>query len=252
MVLSNVRTVEGPVRIDPVTWLALVVDWQRTFMMGGGLGVMGGHELTIPVLRLLRKFRRNRRICTRDVHPWGHISFASSYLGYEPFYGLTYEEVRGWTEENHRIARHALFTLAELKEYLAIVGTQILWTDHGQEGEDETRVDPYIEPECMITWNKGNRPHRDSYSAFEDNGGDSTRLDQHIACRRVRTIVMCGIAFDVCLGYSALHARKYGFEVYVVTDLCPAISEEGAAGMVEQLKAAGVHLVTSDQIQAAA
>jgi len=247
-----VRTVEGPILINPISFAALIVDWSMTFGMGYGIGVEGAHELTLPALRTLRLFPRNRRICTRDVHPYGHISFASSFVGYSDFYDLTYDEVKDWTPDNHRIAPHALFSLDELKEYLLIVGHQILWPDHGIEGDDEARVNPYIEPECTITWNKGNRPHRDSNSAFQDNGGISTRLDEYIACRRITTLVVWGIAGDVCAGLTALHGKQRGFDVYFVTDLSPCVSAEGRDSMYEQLIAAGVHLITSDQLRAAA
>lgn len=247
-----IRTFEGIVVIDPKTFVALIVDWALTFSVGYGLGVEGAHELTIPALQTLRLFPSNRRICTRDVHPYGHVSFTSSFIGYKHYCRLTYEEVTDWTPINHRIAAHALFSLEELKDYLRIVGFQVLWPDHGVEGYDEARVSPYIEPECMITWNKGNRPHRDSYSAFKDNGGDSTRLDEYMSCRGMKAVVVFGIAGDVCAGLSALDARKKGFEVYFVTDLSPCVSAEGRDEMYAALIAAGVHLITRDQLRPAA
>jgi len=64
--------------------------------------------------------------------------------------------------------------------------------------------------------------------------------------------VVWGIAGDVCAGLTALHGRQLGFEVYFVTDLSPCISPEGRDAMYRQLIDAGVHLVTSDQIRAAA
>lgn len=246
------RTRDDIIVVDPVTFAVIAVDFQRTFMMGGGLGVSGGHELTIPGLRLIRKFARNRRISTQDLHPFGHISLASSYVGLQPFHSLSMGEVEDWTAESHRIAPHALFTLDELKDYLRLVVEQVLWPDHAIEGEEETRVVPEILWESTKVWTKGDRPHRDSYSAFKENGGDSTRLGPYLACRGVRRNVLWGIAYDVCLGFSALDSAEEGFETYVVTDLCPAITQDGADAMTERLTRAGVHLVTSDQIRAAA
>ena len=247
------RTVEGPVFILP-TWAVLSVDVMRAFMTGGGLGIQGGHEIVLPGQKMIRLFSRKLRIALRDIHPWGHISLASSYIGYSPFYKLTYREVKTWTEEDNRIAPHALFSLTELKRYLKKVKGryQILWPDHAIEGTDESFVVGEIERESAYTWNKGHRPHSDSNSGFIENDGASTRLDLQLKCRGVTTLVVWGITGDVCAGLTALHGKKLGFDVYFVTDLSPCISEEGRDSMYEQLIAAGVHLITSDQLRAAA
>lgn len=244
------RTIEGPIFPRIGSWAFVGVDLATTFCKPYPLGVDGCNEQFGPTLQLMRKFPRNRRVVTRDIHPLGHISHRKSYVGYADFHRLTLEEVLAWKES--RIAPHAFFTLAELIEYLQIVGFQILWPDHALEGEDDTRISPDIERESTITWNKGNRPHRDSYSAYRDNGGDSTRLDEYERCRGITTNVITGFVFDVCAGLSALHSREYGFETYMATDLSPAITQEGADRMADDLVRAGVHLVTSDQIQTAA
>ncbi|OGL95362.1 hypothetical protein A2348_01515 [Candidatus Uhrbacteria bacterium RIFOXYB12_FULL_58_10] len=244
------RTLEGLIVPRIGTWAFLGIDLQSTFCKPYPLGVDGCNEQFGHILRLMRKFPVNRRIVTRDIHPWGHVSLASSFIGYAKFHDLTLSEVLAWTE--NRIAAHALFTLAELIEYLTIVGFQTLWPDHAIEGEDDARIYADIERESTITWNKGNRPHRDSYSAFRDNGGDSTRLDEYERCRGITTNVVTGFVFDVCDGLSGLHSLEYGFETYMVTDLSPAITQEGADEMADKIKAAGGHLITSDQIRAAA
>lgn len=246
------RTVDGPIFINATTWAIISTDIMRTFMTAGGLGVVGGHEIVLEGLKLLRKFSRKLRYALRDLHCEGHISLCSSYVGYAQFYFLTYDEVKDWTPENHRIAPHALFTLDELKEYLLKSGGQCLWPDHAMEGTDESRVEADIERESTITWHKGNRPHVDSNSGFLENDGSSTRLDLQLRSRGVKTIVVWGIAGDVCAGLTALHGRQLGFEVYFVTDLSPCISPEGRDAMYRQLIDAGVHLVTSDQFQMAA
>ncbi len=247
-----VRTIEGPVLINATIWAVISVDIMRTFMPAGGLGVVGGHEIVLKGLKMIRKFDSALRIALRDVHCRGHVSLASSFVGYADFHKLTYDEVKGWTKKRHRMAPHARFKLKDLKRYLKKVGFQILWPDHAMEGTDEARVDPDIDRESTLVWNKGNRTHADSYSGFLENDGASTRLDLHLKWRDVTHIVVWGIAGDVCAGLTALHGRQLGFEVYFVTDLSPCISPEGRDAMYRQLIDAGVHLVTSDQIRAAA
>lgn len=248
------RTVEGPMIPDPVTWAAISVDVMKTFMPGGGLGVNGGHEIVIPGLHMIRKFAPDRRYALRDIHAPGSISLCSSFIGYKPYDKLRYREVKHWTEQNHRMAPHCLLSLEELKKELKkLKGRfQILWPDHGIEGTDESRVESQIEMESTMTWYKGNRPHVDSNSGFQENDGKSTGLDLQLKCRHVKVLVVWGIAGDVCSGLTALHAKQRGFDVYFVMDLSPCISPEGRDGMYKQLIAAGVQLITSDQIQLAA
>lgn len=248
------RTVEGPIYINWLTWAVLSVDIMKTFMNGGGLGVNGGHEIVLPGLHLIRKFSPELRYALRDLHARRGNSLASSFVGYPDYYRLTYEEVRGWTSKTHRIIPNARFSLRELKRACRKAEGQFitLWPDHAIEGTDEARVEADIERESTQVWVKGGRPHVDSNSGFRENDGSSTRLDKQLRSRGVTTVVVWGIAGDVCAGLTALHAREFRFEVYFVTDLSPCISPEGRDTMYQRLIDAGVHLVTSDQIHMAA
>lgn len=66
-----------------------------------------------------------------EEHPIGHISLAANYKNKNPFEVITFDEVKSWTEENNGIGERAEFTLSELKKFLAEVGAQMLWPDHG-------------------------------------------------------------------------------------------------------------------------
>src|SRR6218665_2955224 len=61
----------------------IVVDIQYDFLPGGSLAVAGGDEIIEPVNALARRFRNV--VMTQDWHPKGHISFASSHEGLQPF-----------------------------------------------------------------------------------------------------------------------------------------------------------------------
>ncbi len=51
------------------------------------------------------------------------------------------------------------------------------------------------------------------------------------------------------MAYSALDARREGFEVILVEDACRAIDLEGSlAAALEQMEAAGVERVFSDEV----
>jgi nicotinamidase/pyrazinamidase len=55
-----------------------------------------------------------------------------------------------------------------------------------------------------------------------------------------------GLAFDFCVGFSAVDARKAGFEAVVVRDACRAIDVEGSVERMEaEFAAREVRVVTS-------
>ncbi len=194
----------------------LVVDVEPDFMPGGPLAVKEADKLVKPIVKLIRLAGNHLCVATRDLHPEGHCSFASSH-GLEPF---STDPVSG----------------------------EILWPEHCIEGTPGSRVHPEIELLSTITWNKGTNPKVDSYSAFNDNAGVSTDLADYLRQRGVEEVVICGIAYDVCVLYTALDAVKLGFETIVVTDLCAAVSPEGRAKAIRRLLEAGVRLVQSHEI----
>ncbi|OYX13811.1 MAG: hypothetical protein B7Z15_06040 [Rhizobiales bacterium 32-66-8] len=61
----------------------ILVDLQLDFLPGGRLAVAAGDELVPMANALARQF--GTVILTQDWHPPGHISFASSHPGQEPF-----------------------------------------------------------------------------------------------------------------------------------------------------------------------
>ena len=63
------------------------------------------------------------------------------------------------------------------------------------------------------------------------------------------TVVLAGLATDFCVAYSALDARRLGFETVVVTDACRAIYLNGSlASAMREMTSAGVTLTISDAV----
>lgn len=92
---------------------------------------------------------------------------------------------------------------------------------------------------------KGTRLHCDSYSTFFENDRTSTGLSDFLKSRGVRKVVLVGLAGDYCVGWSALDARKLGFEVEVRLHLTrfvgiPIGSKES---ILSQMRDAGVQIV---------
>ncbi|MGC1561339.1 MAG: nicotinamidase, partial [Bradyrhizobium sp.] len=70
------------IKVDDASAL-LVIDVQNCFLPGGSLAVKDGDQV-IPVINRLAKGFANV-VLTQDWHTAGHISFASSHAGKQPF-----------------------------------------------------------------------------------------------------------------------------------------------------------------------
>jgi nicotinamidase/pyrazinamidase len=62
----------------------------------------------------------------------------------------------------------------------------------------------------------------------------------------IRRVVLCGLATDFCVAYSAIDARRQGFEAVVTLDACRGIDLGGSLdAALAQMREAGVALATS-------
>ena len=96
---------------------------------------------------------------------------------------------------------------------------------------------------------KGTDPHVDSYSAFYDN----QKLNQTVLLAKMRErgvthLFVTGLALDVCVAFSALHAAEEGFVVTVVLDACAGVSDEGTAEKKAAFAKAGITVAQSSEL----
>lgn len=190
----------------------LVIDVQNDFCEGGALAVPRGAEVVAVANRLMA--RVPRVVVTQDWHPPGHRSFASSHPGRRPMDVVS-----------------------------APYGEQVLWPDHCVQGSRgaELHVDLDVRRAHLVL-RKGVDPAVDSYSAFfENDRTTSTGLRGYLWDQGVRRVLLVGLAFDVCVMYSAIDARRAGFEALVVVDGCRALDVDGSLARAEaELDATGV------------
>ncbi len=200
----------------------LVVDIQNDFYPGGALAVPEGDAIVPLVNCVMARFFPV--VLTQDWHTPGHSSFASAHPGKSP-----YETVE------------------------TSYGTQILWRDHCVQGTAGAAFqgDVDVTPAELIV-RKGFRPDIDSYSAFYENDHTTcTGLSGYLRERGFRHVYLCGLATDFCVKWSALDARREGFEVTVIEDACRAIDLEGSLAVARaEMEATRVELLTSDSISA--
>jgi len=62
-------------------------------------------------------------------------------------------------------------------------------------------------------------------------------------------VFLAGLAYDYCVGYSALDARRLGFEAIILRDACRAINLNGSVARIESKFAdAGVMLIAGTEL----
>jgi nicotinamidase/pyrazinamidase len=211
-------------RLKPAANAALiVVDVQNCFVDGGTLPVKGGAEV-VPVINKLAGAFENI-VVTQDWHTQGHASFASTYPGKKAF-------------ETTKLS----------------YGTQVLWPDHCVQGTDDAALHKDLKlPTAQVIIRKGFHKGVDSYSAFEEaDRKTATGLGGYLKQRGVKTVFVTGLATDFCVAWTALDARKAGFEVYVIEDATRAIDLNGSlAAAWKQMAAKGVKRIQSADIEGA-
>lgn len=97
---------------------------------------------------------------------------------------------------------------------------------------------------CAIL-RKGMAQGVDSYSAFADNNGHNpTGLAGLLQERGITRVVVCGLAYDVCVAATALAAKTLGFESLVLANAC-ASAQTPPQNVANRLRAGGVNVLTS-------
>lgn len=198
----------------------LIVDAQNGFMPGGGLPVAGGDAIVPVINRIAGRFAN--AVLTQDWHPPGHISFAASHPGRQPFDTITLP-----------------------------YGEQVLWPTHCVQGTPDAALHPDLHvPQAQLIIRKGFHPEVDSYSAFvEADRRTSTGLAAYLHARGITHLYLCGLATDYCVAYSALDARAAGFDTTVIEDACRAIDLGGSLARAwADMQAAGVRRITAEQL----
>jgi nicotinamidase/pyrazinamidase len=176
----------------------IIIDIQNDFCPGGALAVQGGADIISGVAALAARF--STVAISQDWHPAGHASFASSH-GVAPFSTLTMP-----------------------------YGEQTMWPDHCVQGSSgaafhDALVSSGVVDAASVIIRKGMNPAVDSYSAFfENDQTTSTGLGAYLKDKGIERVFLVGLAYDFCVGYSAIDARNLGFSATVIKDLTRPIA----------------------------
>ncbi|MFN0313931.1 MAG: bifunctional nicotinamidase/pyrazinamidase [Burkholderiales bacterium] len=198
----------------------LVIDVQNCFIPGGSLAVKEG-DVIVPLINKIAKGFENV-VLTQDWHTATHVSFASTHAGKKPF------------------------ELIDLP-----YGKQVLWPDHCVQGTEGASLHKDINiPHAQLIIRKGFHNDVDSYSAFlEADRKTETGLSGYLKGRGIKRVFVCGLATDYCVAWSAVDARKFGFEASVIEDACRGIDLGGSLAKAwADMTAAGVKRIQSGDL----
>lgn len=103
---------------------------------------------------------------------------------------------------------------------------------------------------CFVV-SKGMGNNEDAYSGF-DGTYCGQKLRDLLKERRVDTVYIGGLATDYCVKATALDAVRLGLKTYLIFDACRAVNIQPGDGdrAVEEMKAAGVIITTSEETMA--
>jgi len=192
----------------------VVVDVQGDFTeaRNGSLAVPGtGNDYIQAAESALRRLADEGflTVGTQDWHPRDHISFYSTHPGKSP------------------------------GDIISIDGrTQVLWPPHCVQETENARI-AVDNSFFRVFIRKGANPGFDSYSAFRDDGGKETELDQVLKRNKVQKLVVFGLATDYCVKYTVVDGLRKGYRIIVIEDLCRGITPGGAASALEEMRREG-------------
>jgi nicotinamidase/pyrazinamidase len=213
---------EAFMAMRPQNRMLLVIDVQNDFCPGGSLAVEEGDAVVSVINSLIPLFPA--AVATQDWHPADHVSFASSHAGRKVLDTVDAQGIR-----------------------------QVLWPDHCVQGTRGAELHPRLDTRGIgLILRKGMRKTLDSYSAFfENDHRTETGLRFYLEGLGVKEVLLCGLATDYCVYFSAMDARKLGFRVTLITDACRGV--DFPKGNVEQaltdMRKAGVIMMDSKDLR---
>jgi nicotinamidase/pyrazinamidase len=198
----------------------LIIDVQNDFCPGGSLPVPEGDKIITIINKISGNFYKV--IATQDWHPADHISFAV----------------------NHNKKPYEKIKIGDIE--------QVLWPIHcvpGTYGADFHRdlMLNYVD----LILRKGTDSRIDSYSAFFENDKKTeTGLKHYLKGLKIKDIYICGLATDYCVYYTAIDAKKSGFNTYVILDATRGVNvpEGNVENTINDMKKRGIEIINHESI----
>ena len=201
----------------------ILVDLQNDFCPGGARGVPAGDETIAVANRVIPHF--STVVVTQDWHPASHKSFAVNNPGTKPGDVIDVNGIK-----------------------------QTMWPAHCVQETPGAEIHAGLDrAKVADLFKTGTDPDYDSHSGFFDTGKKkATGLADYLNERWIKQVYVMGLATDYSVKWTALDAKELGFDVFLIEDGCRAVELHPGDGeaAIEEMKAAGVHVVESGAIGA--
>lgn len=227
--------------VKPVTAL-LVIDVQNDFV-DGSLALKNcpakqdGKDVIPVVNSLLENYKFDVVVYSLDFHPQDHISFFENVN----LYNLV--------DNNKPLKDLALFDTVTFEGPPKM--TQKLWPQHCIQNTWGSELPKGLKvAKDSLSVFKGTNTKIDSYSAFFDNMKLlSTKLNKELRSRNVTHVLICGLAFDYCVGFTAIDAVELGYATVIIQDATRGTDDNNIKSMKEKLKSANCVIASSGEIE---
>ncbi|CAO1390218.1 unnamed protein product [Diamesa hyperborea] len=195
----------------------LIVDVQNDFI-SGSLNIsncsaqQNGIEVIDPINKLIDTVEFDAAFYSLDWHPSDHVSFIDN-IKQRPIHPTS-----PLNADSAAVYDTVIFSGPPPMK-------QRLWPRHcvqdtwGSEIHKDLKI-----VENGIKVYKGTNPEVDSYSVFWDNKKLSdTTLCGQLKLKGVTDIYVCGLAYDVCVGATALDSLSAGYRTVLIDDCCRGV-----------------------------
>lgn len=190
-----------------------------------------------PINRLLDAVDFDVICYSLDWHPNNHISFIENVKS-RPLH------------ESSKIDANS----AQLHDTVIFDGVppikQHLWPRHCVQDSwgAELHKDLKIQNDAILI-KKGTNPDVDSYSLFYDNQRLSeTTLNAQLKSKGISDVYVCGLAYDVCVSFTAQDAIENGYRTIMLDDCCRGIDLKGIEDIKQKIVSKNGVVATSREV----
>ncbi|XP_038056976.1 uncharacterized protein LOC119728710 [Patiria miniata] len=219
----------------------VVIDVQNDFVDGSMdlkccPACQDGAEV-LPVINKLVDLKFDVVVYTKDDHPTTHLSF---------FDNLSLRKLHSSSKvkaEEAKLYDRVVFDIPPLLD-------QILWPAHCVQGTKGADLHPDLKiAENHLIHLKGTNPEVESYSIFKDETKRiNTALMADLTKRDITDVYVCGLAYDFCVGQTAMDAQSLGYRTMLIEDAVRGADIERIAGMRQALLQAGCILGQAHEV----